>query len=72
MSIEVKTTVPGNIWKVLVQEGDDVKKDDILFIMEVMKTEVNHQSPIDGKVIKVNIHNDQEAVEPGTVAIIID
>tara|TARA_Y100001970_G_scaffold262394_1_gene346588 strand:- start:6094 stop:6312 length:219 start_codon:yes stop_codon:yes gene_type:complete len=72
MSIEVKTTVPGNIWKVLVQEGDDVKKDDVLFIMEVMKTEVNHQSPIDGKVIKVNIHNDQEAVEPGTVAIIID
>tara|TARA_Y100000996_G_C22552497_1_gene654268 strand:- start:2469 stop:2687 length:219 start_codon:yes stop_codon:yes gene_type:complete len=72
MSIEVKTTVPGNIWKVLVQEGDDVKKDDILFIMEVMKTEVNHQSPIDGKIIKVNIHNDQEAVEPGTVAIIID
>ena len=72
MSTEVKTTVPGNIWKVLVQEGDDVKKDDILFIMEVMKTEVNHQSPIDGKIIKVNIHNDQEAVEPGTVAIIID
>tara|TARA_Y100000992_G_scaffold249982_1_gene181868 strand:- start:327 stop:545 length:219 start_codon:yes stop_codon:yes gene_type:complete len=72
MSIEVKTTVPGNIWKVLVQEGDDVKKDDVLFIMEVMKTEVNHQSPIDGKIIKVNIHNDQEAVEPGTVAIIID
>ena len=72
MSTEVKTTVPGNIWKVLVQEGDDVKKDDVLFIMEVMKTEVNHQSPIDGKVIKVNIHNDQEAVEPGTVAIIID
>ena len=72
MSIEVKTTVPGNIWKVLIQEGDDVKKDDVLFIMEIMKTEVNHQSPIDGKVIKVNIHNDQEAVEPGTVAIIID
>ena len=72
MSIEVKTTVPGNIWKVLVKEGDEVKKDDVLFIMEVMKTEVNHQSPIDGKVIKVNIHNDQEAVEPGTVAIIID
>ena len=25
-----------------------------------------------GKVIKVNIHNDQEAVDPGTVAIIIE
>ena len=26
MTTEVKTTVPGNIWKVLVKEGDVVKK----------------------------------------------
>ena len=72
MATEVKTTVPGNIWKVLVKEGDNVKKDDPLFIMEVMKTEVHHNSPVDGKVIKVNIYNDQEAVDPGTVAVIIE
>ena len=40
--------------------------------MEVMKTEVHHNSPVDGKVIKVNIHNDQEGVDPGTVAIVIE
>ena len=72
MTTEVKTTVPGNIWKVLVKVGDIVKKDDDLFIMEVMKTEVHHNSPIDGKVTQVNIENDQEAVEPGTVAIILE
>ena len=72
MTTEVKTTVPGNIGKVLVKIGDIVKKDDDLFIMEVMKTEVHHSSPIDGKVIEVNIVNDQEAVDPGTVAIIIE
>ena len=72
MTTEVKTTVPGNIWKVLVKEGDVVKKNDDLFIMEVMKTEVHHNSPVDGKVVKVNIHNDQEGVEPGTVAIVIE
>ena len=72
MITEIKTTVPGNIWKVLVKEGDLVKKDDDLFIMEVMKTEVHHNSPVDGKVIKVNIYNDQENVEPGTVAIVIE
>ena len=47
MTTEVKTTVPGNMWKVLVKEGDMVKKGDPLFIMEVMKTEVNHDAPID-------------------------
>jgi len=72
MATEVKTTVPGNIWKVLVKEGDIVKKNDDLFIMEVMKTEVNHDSPVDGKVTKVNIVNDQEGVDPGTVAIVIE
>ena len=72
MTTEVKTTVPGNIWKVLVKEGDTVKKGDNLFIMEVMKTEVHHDSPIDGKVIKVNVVNDQEGIDPGTVAIIIE
>ena len=72
MTTEVKTTVPGNIWKVLVKEGDVVKKNEDLFIIEVMKTEVHHNSPVDGKVIKVNIHNDQEGVDPGTVAIVIE
>ena len=72
MTTEVTTTVPGNIWKVLVKEGDEVTKGDILFIMEVMKTEVNHDSPVDGKVTKVNIVNDQEGVDPGTVAIVIE
>ena len=72
MTTEVTTTVPGNIWKVLVKEGDHVQKGDTLFIMEVMKTEVNHDSPIDGKVVKVNIINDQEGVEPGSIAIILE
>ena len=72
MGIEIKTTVPGNIWKVLVNEGDSVNKGDTLFVMEVMKTEVNHDAPIEGTIIKVNITNDQENVDPGTVAIIID
>ena len=72
MATEVKTTVPGNMWKVLVKEGDVVKKGDPLFIMEVMKTEVNHDSPVDGKVTKVNIVNDQEGIDPGAIAIVIE
>ena len=72
MATEVTTTVPGNIWKVLVKEGFEVKKGDTLFIMEVMKTEVNHDSPVDGKVIQVHVVNDQEGVDPGTVAIVIE
>ena len=72
MSTEVLTSVPGNIWKVLVEVGDEVSEGDVLFIMEVMKSEVNHNAPISGTVIEVNISNDQEGVSPGTVAIVIE
>ena len=72
MSTEVLTSVPGNIWKVLVEVGDEVSEGDVLFIMEVMKSEVNHNAPISGPVIEVNISNDQEGVSPGTVAIVIE
>ena len=60
------------MWKVLVKVGDIVKKNDDLFIMEVMKTEVHHSSPVDGKVIKVNVVNDQEGIDPDIVAIVIE
>ena len=72
MSTEVLTSVPGNIWKVLVNVGDEVREGDVLFIMEVMKSEVNHNAPINGTVSEVNIQNDQEGVSPGTIAIVID
>jgi len=72
MATEIKTTISGNMWKVLVKEGDVVKKGDPLFIMEVMKTEIHHDSPVDGKVVKVNVVNDQEGIDPGTVAVVIE
>ena len=50
MSTEVLTSVPGNIWKVLVEVGDEVSEGDILFIMEVMKSEVNHNAPVSGTI----------------------
>ena len=72
MATEVLTSVPGNIWKVLVNVGDTVNEGDVLFIMEVMKSEVNHNAPIGGTIIEINILNDQEGVNPGTVAILIE
>ena len=72
MSTEVLTSVPGNIWKVLVNVGDEVNEGDVLFIMEVMKSEVNHNDPVTGKISEIHVHNDQEGVSPGTIAIVID
>jgi len=60
------------VWKVFVKEGDVVKKGDPLFIMEVMKTEIHHDSPVNGIVVNVNVVNDQEGIDPGIVAVVIE
>ena len=72
MATSVLTSVPGNIGEVVVSVGDTVSEGDVLFIMEVMKSEVNHNASVSGTITEVNIHNDQEGVSPGTVAIVIE
>lgn len=37
MAEAVELQTAGNMWKVLVKPGDQVKQGDVLFIMEVMK-----------------------------------
>lgn len=72
MAEEVRTQVPGNIWKVLVKPGDTVAAGDVLFIMEVMKTEVEHHSETAGTVRSVAIEEGQEGVDADFVAMVID
>lgn len=71
MAEEVRTQVPGNIWKVQVKPGDTVAAGDLLFIMEVMKTEVEHRSEAAGTVSAVAIEEGQEGVEADLVAVVI-
>lgn len=71
MAEEVVTQVPGNVWKVLVKPGDTVKPGDVLFILEVMKTEVPHEATQAGTVRSVNIQEGQEGVDAGMIAVTI-
>jgi acetyl-CoA carboxylase biotin carboxyl carrier protein len=71
MAEEIVTQVPGNVWKVLVKPGDTVKSGDVLFILEVMKTEVPHEATRGGTVQTVNIHEGQEGVDAGMIAVTI-
>lgn len=69
MAERVETMVPGNVWKVLVKPGDKVSSGDVLFILEVMKTEVPHTAGAGGTVTAVRIAEGQEGVDAGTVAV---
>jgi biotin carboxyl carrier protein len=50
----LKAPMPGKIIDVLVREGSDVLRGEPLVILEAMKMQNEIQSPVNGKVIKVN------------------
>jgi len=56
---ELAATMPGAVMKVLVQEGEKVKKGDHLMVTEAMKIETTIQAPFDGVI-------DEICVKPGT------
>lgn len=68
MTTAIMTTVPGNVWKVLVRTGDRVAQHEPLFILELMKTEVPHVAPSSGTVSAVHIA-EGEIVEADVVAV---
>jgi len=54
-SVKVNAPLPGNIFKVLVSEGDAIKKGDVLLIMEAMKMENNVLAEKDGTVASIKV-----------------
>ena len=51
----IKAPMPGLIINVSVNIGDEVKKGDLLLILEAMKMENAIKSPRDGKIKKINV-----------------
>ncbi|WP_298834342.1 biotin/lipoyl-containing protein [uncultured Campylobacter sp.] len=52
---EVKATLPSNVFKILIKEGDAVKAGQNVIVLEAMKMEINIESPRDGVIDKILI-----------------
>ncbi|MHC2089932.1 urea carboxylase [Methylobacterium sp. CM6244] len=53
--VGVPTTVPGNVWKVLVEEGQSVASGETVAILESMKMEIAVSAPVAGIVREVRV-----------------
>ena len=51
----VTSPMPGNIWKVLVKEGEQVKEGQVLLILEAMKMENEIMAPVSGVVAGIHV-----------------
>lgn len=65
---ELKAPMPGMVLNILVQPGEEVKKDQPLLVLEAMKMENVIKSPGDG-VVKAIVAQQGKAVEKGQLLI---
>jgi biotin carboxyl carrier protein len=52
---KAEAPLPGSIFKVNVKEGDEVKKGQVIMVMEAMKMENNILSEKDGVISKIHV-----------------
>jgi biotin carboxyl carrier protein len=64
----LKAPLPGSIFKLLKQEGDEVKKGETIMIMEAMKMENNIQSEKDGKIISLKVKEGDSVLQNDVLA----
>lgn len=67
---EVTAPVNGNVWKILVKEGDIVQKDQQIMILEAMKMEIDVVATANGTISKI-LTEPSKAVDEGQVLAVI-
>jgi biotin carboxyl carrier protein len=65
---DVKAPMPGMVLNIMVNEGDEVTKDQPIVLLEAMKMENVIKSPADGKIKKVSVTKGV-AVEKNTILV---
>jgi len=65
---EIGSNIPGMIIQCLVQEGDIVKANDPVAIVEAMKMETKILTPVDGVVASLNVKPGQQVVSGQLIA----
>ena len=68
--MEVKSQIKAIVWKVLKKNGDTVKIDDEIIILESMKMEIPISSEVDGKIKSIEVSEGDEVDEGQLVAIL--
>lgn len=54
-AVTIEAPLPGNVWKIMVKEGQEVKEGDVLIILEAMKMENEIYAPSSGTVASIHV-----------------
>ena len=65
---EIGANIPGNVYKILVKEGDIVEAGQPIAVLEAMKMETNVIAPLAGAVNKIHVKEGQRVVSGELIA----
>ncbi len=66
--VEVKAELAGNLWKIVVREGQQIAAEETLMILESMKMEIPVTAPRSGTVRKIRVQEGQTVQEGQVLA----
>ena len=69
--MQIKAELAGNLWKIVVREGQQVEADETLMILESMKMEIPITAPNAGRVTKIHAM-EGETVQEGQLLIEVE
>jgi len=69
--VQVKAELAGNLWKIVVRVGQQVRADETLMILESMKMEIPVNAPVAGRVTKIHAR-EGESVQEGQPLIEVE
>ena len=68
--MQIKTQIRAIVWKIVKKEGDKVKIDDEIILLESMKMEIPILSEFNGRIKSIEVSEGDEIDEGQIVAII--
>lgn len=71
MAVEVRCPMPGKVVSVLIKEGDQVKENNKVFVIEAMKMQIDVVAPADGTVKEVRA-KEGVAMDTGAVMAVLE
>lgn len=67
---EIRATMAGSVWKIVVKEGDQVDADQDVIILESMKMEIPIQSEVAGTVKELKVSEGDFVNEGDPLAVV--
>ncbi|HEX2889706.1 biotin/lipoyl-binding carrier protein [Vineibacter terrae] len=68
--LQIKSEIPGTVWKIEAKPGDELEPDGTLLILEAMKMEIPVLSPRKGRVVDIRVAEGEVIAEGQLLAVI--